>query len=97
MAAITEAMVTMGKYIAGEATKGNLKSWGDYSKGNSYHADKAQLRHDIGTEGAAKDLAGDWSRDWQQPLKSQEGRGWAKINPAATPNTYTSKGGSKRD
>jgi hypothetical protein len=26
-----------------------------------------------------------------------EGQGWAKINPAATPNTYTSKGSRKRD
>jgi hypothetical protein len=24
-------------------------------------------------------------------------RGWARINPAAAPNTYTGKGGSKRD
>jgi hypothetical protein len=82
-------MVTMGKYIAGEATKGNLKSWGDYSKGNSYHADKAQLRHDIGTEGAAKDLKGDWSKDWQQPQKSQEGRGWAPMDTVTKRNTFT--------
>jgi hypothetical protein len=33
----------------------------------------------------------------QQPQKSEEGRGWANINPAAAPNTYTGKGGSKRD
>jgi hypothetical protein len=82
--------------ISGVATKGNLKSWANYSKGNSYHADKAQLRHDIGTEGAAKDLKGDWSKDWQQPQKSEEGQGWAKINPAAKPNTYTTDSGSKR-
>jgi hypothetical protein len=25
------------------------------------------------------------------------GRGWAPINPAAAPNTYTGKGGSKHD
>jgi hypothetical protein len=74
----------MGKYIAGEATNGNLKGWANYSKGNSYHADKSQLRHDIGTVGAAKDLKGDWSKDWQQPQKSQEGQGWAKINPAGS-------------
>jgi len=31
----------------------------------------AQARHDA---------ENDWSDDWQQPQKSEEGRGWADIN-----------------
>jgi len=27
------------------------------------HPDREQLRHDVGTEGCAKDLRGDWSDD----------------------------------
>jgi hypothetical protein len=34
-------------------------------------------------------LGGDNTPDGRQ--------GWAPINPAAAPNTYTGKGGSKRD
>jgi len=29
-------------------------------------------------------------------MNKNEGRGWADINPATAPNTYTGKGGSKR-
>ena len=28
-------------------------------------------------------------KDWQQPQKDHEGRGWAPINPAAKPNIFT--------
>jgi hypothetical protein len=61
----------------------------EYSKNNSYHADKAQLRHDVSSVGAAKDLKGDWSKDWQQPQKSQEGRGWAPMDAVKKRNTFT--------
>jgi hypothetical protein len=86
----------MSEYISGRPTKGNLRGWANYSKSNSYHCDKPQLRRDVSSVGAGKDVKGDWSKDWQQPQKSQEGRGWAKINPAANPNTYTTDSGSKR-
>ena len=36
----------------GIGNKSNLKDWADYAMGNSYMPDKAQLRHDLGTEGA---------------------------------------------
>jgi hypothetical protein len=39
--------------------------------------------------GAAKDLKGDWSKDWQQPQKSQEGRGWAPMDTVTKRNTFT--------
>jgi hypothetical protein len=32
---------------------------------------------------------------WQQPQRKEEGRGWAKASE--NDNTYTGKGGSKRD
>jgi hypothetical protein len=79
----------MGEYISGKATKGNLKSWANYSKGNSYHADKAQLRRDVSSVGAAKDAKGDWSKDWQQPQKSQERQGWAPMDAVKKRNTFT--------
>ena len=80
----------------GLANKDNLAGWAGRSKSNSYHTDKTQLRHDIGTEGAAKDFKGDWSDDWQMPQCKSEGRGWAKAKATTADNTYTGPGGSKR-
>ena len=34
-------------------------------------------------------------KDWRQPQRKEEGRGWAKAT--TSDNTYTGKGGSKRD
>ncbi len=41
----------MGKYIAVD----DLKGWADYAKGNSYMPDKAQLKHNLGSDGANAD------------------------------------------
>ena len=79
----------------GIGNKSNLKDWADYAMGNSYMPDKAQLRHDLGTEGANADYAAHDVEDWKQPQKQEEGRGWAKASE--NDNTYTCKGGSKRD
>jgi len=40
-----------------------------------------------------------YSDDWRVVDESVtfEGRGFSEINPAAKPNTYTGKAGSKRD
>lgn len=83
----------------GIGNKSNLKDWADYAKSNSYHADKAQLRHDIGTEGANADYRQGDVKHWKQPQRNDsKSRYWADpVNKAAVPNTTTGKGGSKRD
>src|SRR5262249_38945253 len=46
------------------------------------------------------DAENDWvpnDGDWQEPQKQEEGRGWAKPTSDLSDNTYTGKGGSKRD
>ena len=59
------------KYIEGD----DFPAWSERTKSNSYHADQGALKHDIGTEGSAKDAKGDWSRHkWQVPQKDHEGR-----------------------
>jgi hypothetical protein len=68
--------------------KSNLKDWADIAKGNSYRADKAQLRHDIGTEGSYSDPK--INEADTPPLKPfKEGRGWAKMDPVTKRNAYT--------
>jgi hypothetical protein len=71
--------------------------WADYAKGNSYMLDKAQLKHNLGTEGANADYRASDVKDWGQPQRKEEGRGWAKAKATTADNTYTGKGGSKRD
>jgi hypothetical protein len=77
----------------GVSNKSNLKDWADYAKGNSYHCEKAQLKANLGTEGASADYAAHDVKDWEQPQRKSEGRGWTK----AKADTYTGPGGSKRD
>jgi hypothetical protein len=85
----------MGKYIAGD----NLKGWASYARKNSYHADKAKLMDQLNGAGTG-DRINDCipnNEDWREPQKKSEGSGWAEISEAAKPNTYTGKGGSKRE
>ena len=63
--------------ISGIANKSNNAEWSAISKKNSYHADKGQLRHDLGGEGAAKDYK---SGDQPTPVRKFEGQGWAKMD-----------------
>jgi hypothetical protein len=46
-------------YISGKDTK----KWAPYAGKNSYHADKAQLRHDLGTEGCKANLNAKYEGD----------------------------------
>jgi hypothetical protein len=79
----------------GTPTKDNLAGWADYAKGNSYSPDRAALKHNLGTEGAAADLKINEAE--APPLKPyHEGRGWAKAKATTSDNTYTGPGGSKR-
>jgi hypothetical protein len=87
----------MAKYKSiGISNKDNLAGWADYAKGNSYQCDKAQLKANLGGEGAAADLR---INEAESPtLKPyHEGRGWAKAKATTSDNTYTGPGGSKRD
>jgi hypothetical protein len=43
------------------------------AKGNSYMADKAQLKHNLGTHGANADYAAHDVKDWKQPQRKEEG------------------------
>ena len=81
----------------GIGNKSNLKDWADYAKRNSYMPDKAQLKANLGTDGAKADYAAHDVKDWKQPQRKEEGRGWAKAKATTSDNTYTGKGGSKRD
>jgi len=58
----------MGKFISGLPNNTNLDKWADYAK-------RGQL-----ARAGRHDAENDWSDDWQQPQKSEEGRGWADIN-----------------
>jgi hypothetical protein len=53
------------------------------------------LKHNLGTEGANADYAAHDAKNWEQPQRKEEGRGWTKASE--NDNTYTSLGGSKRD
>src|SRR4029079_13647024 len=69
----------MGKFISGLPNNTNLDKWADYAKRNSYGDNKRQCRGQLARAGR-HDAENDWSDDWQQPQKSEEGRGWADIN-----------------
>ena len=60
--------------------------WSVRARANSYHADKSQLRHDLGGEGAAKDYK---SGDQPTPVRKFEGRGWAKMDAVTQATTFT--------
>jgi hypothetical protein len=80
------------KYTSGFATQNNLDKW----------SNRAKLRRQQGSvqgpacSGRAWD-ENDWSDKWQVPQAKSEGRCFAKLNPAAEPNTYTTDKGTKRD
>ena len=70
---------------------------GRLRQGQFLQCDKAQLKHNLGTEGAKAEYAAHDVKDWRQPQRKEEGRGWAKAKATTSDNTYTGKGGSKRD
>ena len=73
--------------LAGLATAENHKDWSCRARGNSYHSDKAQLRHDLSGEGAAADQKA--VPEFPVGQRNTEGQGRARINVAARPNTFT--------
>jgi hypothetical protein len=93
----------MARQPGGIASAENLRDWANYAKSNSveYGPIKAQSKEDLapcGTYGRENDyIVADEFSDWQEPVQKFEGRGWAKMSPTTADNTYTGKGGSKRD
>jgi hypothetical protein len=87
----------MANKSIGISNKSNLAGWADYAKRNSYQCDDTQaLKRGVDTEGAAADLK--INEAGAPSLKPyHEGRGWAKMDKVTADNTYTGKGGSKRD
>jgi hypothetical protein len=83
--------------FSGIAKKDNLADWAARARDNSYRPNKAQARHDVGTEGANKDYAAGDVKDWKQPQRMAEGCGYAPMDAVTAKNTYTGKDGSKRD
>jgi hypothetical protein len=75
------------KQMDGLATKSNNADWSARSKSNSYHCDKAQSRHDLGGEGAAKDLKA--TETYPSQVRKSEGRGWAPMDKVTQANTFT--------
>ena len=65
----------------------NNVDWSVRARNNSYHADKAALRHDLGGEGAAKDLKA--TETYPSQVRKFEGRGWAPMDKVTQANTFT--------
>ena len=77
--------------FSGIAKKDNLADWAARARDNSYSRDKAQARHDLASEGCAKDYKE--APDFPVKQRQTEGRGWADMKPTTADNTYT---GSKK-
>jgi hypothetical protein len=88
----------MANQPKGRGTQSNISDWQDYAKRNSFDQSdsKAQSRKDPAPVKAGQRIS-DWSVDWQQPQKREEGKGWRHWSELSQRNSYTGKGGSKRD
>ena len=89
----------MSKYISGLPTHNNLDKWTSCAKRNSHGDNKAPCREQLAPAGR-HDREDDWipnSGDWQEPQNQSESKCYADMRPTTADNTYTGKGGSKRD
>jgi hypothetical protein len=96
--------IVNSKYISGLAKKGNLDKWSDYASRNSYDQSesKAQSRKDLApVRGYVGDeLSDDWKNTSGRVVPEKatyEGKGWKHWSDVSKTNSYTGKGGSKRD
>jgi len=86
----------MGTFINGLGRKSNLDKWASYAKKNSYGDNAKQCKEQLAPAGRG-DREDDWipnNKDWQE---DQHHKGWVDMKPTTADNTYTGKGGSKRD
>jgi hypothetical protein len=96
--------IVEAKYISGLAKKGNLDRWSDYASRNSYDQSesKAQSKRDLAPveKFHAEELSDDWSNASGQVVPDNskyEGKGWKHWSDVSKTNSYTGKGGSRRD
>jgi hypothetical protein len=94
----------MANQLKGEGTKANIKEWSQYAHRNSYDQSesKAQSRKDLApVEGFhEEELSDDWSNASGQVVPDAakfEGKGWKHWSEVSQRNSYTGKGGSRRD
>jgi hypothetical protein len=87
--------ITKARYISGFPTSNNLDKWASYSKQNSYHPDRQQLRHDIGTEGAGRDLA-QGSPDVPRQKDTTQTKGWRHYSDVGKRCSSTGPNGTRR-
>ena len=85
----------------GRPTQSNLADWPDYASRNSYDQSesKAQSKKDLAPVEKFHAEEVDWSDDWQVvPDKAKyEGRGFKHWSDSSKRESYTGKGGSRRD
>jgi len=88
---------SMASQPKGLGKKANLADWKAYSDANSvnYRPIKAQSKRDLSIDDGPKH---EWSKDnWRVPQKQEEGKGWVHYSEVSKTNSYTGKGGSRRD
>jgi len=84
----------MGKTIPGLGKQSNLDKWANYARKNSYDGNECrrQSRHDLDSSNIRE------TDDMAVPdVKTKEGRGFYHPSDVSRTNSYTGKGGSKRD
>jgi hypothetical protein len=91
----------MANQLKGEGTKSNLHEWSEYARRNSYDQSesKAQSRKDWGRIESFHAEEVDYPEDARTvPEKATfEGKGWKHWSDVSKTNSYTGKGGSRRD
>jgi hypothetical protein len=86
--------------LNGLGTKSNINDWSAYAKENSFDPSesKAKSKRDLSDAGATRDVnLGDVEGFPQQQGGSEDARGWRHFSEVSRTNSYTGKGGSKRD
>jgi hypothetical protein len=91
----------MANQLKGEGTKSNLRDWADYAERNSYDQSesKAQSRKDLAPVEGFHAEEVDYPEDARVvPEKATyEGKGWRHWSDVSKTNSYTGRGGSRRD
>jgi hypothetical protein len=83
----------------GRGTQTNISDWQAYAKRNSFDPTESreQSQRDLAPVKAGERIS-DWSKnDWQGAPETGEGKGWRHWSEVSQRNSYTGKGGSKRD
>ena len=87
--------IVRSKYIGGEATKSNLDRWAKYAKDASFDpsASRRQSKRDLDAKSGREDSYPErFVAD-----QTDQGDDWKHYSDLSRTNSYTGKGGSKRD